>query len=217
MPGRPSRRLVRDDVFDGILGLILDGTLAPGERINDADVEAWLGASRTPVRDAIARLERKRLVEIVPQRYTRVAPLDTERLRQHLEVLRPMFLLAVEEATSRLTAEDKAVLRECRARLGSEATAQEILVVARTVGHVWIDRLANKHVSQLVHSLGFLVMLHFVQNPRELIGVETPTPLDRLVDAGINGNTEDALTAVDDLIDLLEERLVHGTNDASEG
>src|SRR5262245_7906000 len=51
-------KLVRDDV----LGLILRGEIAPGQRINEPDVAARLGVSRVPVREALRELESSGLV-----------------------------------------------------------------------------------------------------------------------------------------------------------
>lgn len=76
-----KRTLLRDTVFERLKGVILDGTLQPGERLHDEEIEKWLGVSRTPVRDAINELSRAGLVEMAPNRYTRVAvPLEAEAL-----------------------------------------------------------------------------------------------------------------------------------------
>ena len=71
---RIPRRLHRDEVYERLLEAISDGTLAPGERIRDRDLEVWLGVSRTPIRMALARLEDLSLVETTSQRATRVSP-----------------------------------------------------------------------------------------------------------------------------------------------
>lgn len=67
------RRLLRDVVYEQMLHAIEDGTLEAGERLNDDELTSWLGVSRTPVREAIARLESEGLVEMAANRYTRVA------------------------------------------------------------------------------------------------------------------------------------------------
>ena len=73
------RRLLRDVVFDKLLAAIGDGTLELGERLNDDELVSWLGVSRTPVREAIAKLSDFGLVDIEANRYTRVVqPTMTE-------------------------------------------------------------------------------------------------------------------------------------------
>jgi DNA-binding GntR family transcriptional regulator len=66
------RRLLRDVVFEKMLAAIGDGTLELGERLNDDELVRWLGVSRTPVREAIAKLADFGLVDIEANRYTRV-------------------------------------------------------------------------------------------------------------------------------------------------
>ena len=63
----------------------------------------WLGLSRTPVREALSRLEQDGLVETAPQRYTRVAPLDRRAARDAFPVVAAMHALAAELAVPRLT------------------------------------------------------------------------------------------------------------------
>ena len=80
---------------------IVDGTLAPGERLRDQELCAWLGLSRTPVREALSRLEQDGLVETAPQRFTRVAPLDRRAARDAFPVVAALHALAAELARRR--------------------------------------------------------------------------------------------------------------------
>jgi len=68
-----ARRLHKDEVHETLLAAIVGGVLPAGSRLRDADLESWLGVSRTPIRSALVRLEQTGLVEAVPQRWTRVA------------------------------------------------------------------------------------------------------------------------------------------------
>ncbi|OEI68196.1 GntR family transcriptional regulator [Curtobacterium sp. ER1/6] len=67
------RKLLRDVVYEKMLAALRDGTLEHGERLNDDELVAWLGVSRTPIREAIAKLVDIGLVEMEANRYTRVA------------------------------------------------------------------------------------------------------------------------------------------------
>lgn len=73
VPLEPSGAVLGDEVYAHLGEAILDGRLAPGERLRDQDLAEWLGVSRTPVREALQRLERAGLVEVSPHRYTRVS------------------------------------------------------------------------------------------------------------------------------------------------
>lgn len=70
---RVSRTLLRDRIHDQIMRAILDGTLKPGERLRDDELIAWLGTSRAPIREALDQLAEQGLVEMSPNRFTKVA------------------------------------------------------------------------------------------------------------------------------------------------
>ncbi|WP_416445405.1 GntR family transcriptional regulator [Leucobacter sp. HNU] len=86
----PARVLLRDTVRARLRDAIMDGTLEPGEHLNDRELQEWLGVSRTPIRDALNELTRAGLIEMEPNRYTRVAnpsDADTTHAMQTLGVL----------------------------------------------------------------------------------------------------------------------------------
>jgi len=115
------RRLLRDVVFEKMLAAIVDGTLEPGERLNDDELVKWLGVSRTPVREAIAQLHTYGLVEIEANRYTRVAARDDVVYAEAAQFLAGLHTLAREWGTSNLDAGTRKTL------LASIATAKRQL------------------------------------------------------------------------------------------
>ena len=114
--GLVSRSLLREDAYRAIRDAIVDGTLAPGERLNDAELAEWLGVSRTPVREALARLEQAGLVQTKPGRYTRVSPLDVRAVHEAQSVTAAMHELAIREAVPNLSAAELDAMREANAR-----------------------------------------------------------------------------------------------------
>ncbi len=81
------RKLLRDVVLEKMLAAIQDGTLQAGERLNDDELVAWLGVSRTPIREAIAKLVDYGLVEMEANRYTRVASPTREQYDDAFQLL----------------------------------------------------------------------------------------------------------------------------------
>ncbi|MHB1652997.1 MAG: GntR family transcriptional regulator [Desulfitobacteriaceae bacterium] len=59
---------IRDSVFSILRNAILDGKLDPGQRLVERDIAEQLGISRTPVREAIRKLELERLVTHIPRK-----------------------------------------------------------------------------------------------------------------------------------------------------
>lgn len=81
-----SRLTVGDSVYQELLNAIYDGRLEPGQRLNDIALAEEIGISRTPVREAIQKLRAIGVVESEPNRFTRVAIVSPEQVRQHMIV-----------------------------------------------------------------------------------------------------------------------------------
>ena len=115
----PRRALLRDDVYLRLRDAIVDGTLTPGERLRDQEVAAWLGVSRTPVREALLRLGQAGLVAAAPGRSTTVATLDARAIRDAQAVVASMHRLAVELAVPRLGPSEIDAMRRANRRFAA--------------------------------------------------------------------------------------------------
>lgn len=107
----PDRRLLRDDVFVWLREAIVDGTLAPGEQLRDQDLAAWLGVSRTPVREALLRLQESGLVQTSPHRSTAVTTLSARATHDAQSVVAAMHRMVVAAAVPLLTESDILAMR----------------------------------------------------------------------------------------------------------
>lgn len=105
------RVLLRDSAYEQLEAAIIDGTLRPGERLRDDELGRRLGVSRTPVREALARLADAGLVETAANRYTRVAPLDIGAVHTGFAVAASLHALVAELATAHMTAAELNDLR----------------------------------------------------------------------------------------------------------
>jgi DNA-binding GntR family transcriptional regulator len=85
------------EVFDNILGAVLRGDLAPGQRISDAALAAEYGVSRTPVREALQRLREIGIIEASASRFTRVAEVSPTQTAQALIVWVALFGALIDE------------------------------------------------------------------------------------------------------------------------
>ena len=111
-----DRRLLRDDVYHRLRDAIVDGSLAPDEQLRDGELAAWLGVSRTPVREAMLRLAEAGLVVAQPGRSTTVSSLDLRDVRDARDVVAAMHELAVREAVGSLTPADLEAMHEANRR-----------------------------------------------------------------------------------------------------
>jgi len=81
-----SERLIRHRIFDELRQDILSCGLPPGEEIREGELARRFGVSKSPIRDALQKLEFEGLVEISPRRGHRVAPISVTDAAEILEM-----------------------------------------------------------------------------------------------------------------------------------
>ena len=92
---------LREVVFNTLRQAILKGELKPGERLMEIALAERLGVSRTPIREAMRKLEQEGLVVMIPRRGAQVANITEKDLNDVLEVR-----IAIEKACARMTEEE---------------------------------------------------------------------------------------------------------------
>lgn len=105
---------------------ILDGTLEPGEQLRDVEIAEWLGLSRTPVREALARLEEYGLVETAPNRYTRVTSLSAADARDAFTVVAALHSLAALLGVPRVEESELAAMRKANGDFAAALRAADV-------------------------------------------------------------------------------------------
>ena len=121
---------LRDVVFNTLRQAILRGELQPGERLMEIQLANKLGVSRTPIREAIRKLELEGLVLMIPRRGAEVAQITEKSLRDVLEVRRALEELAVQLACLRMTEEGIIELKQAAAEFEHVLGDEDITVVA---------------------------------------------------------------------------------------
>ena len=95
----PSRLSAKERAFNQIQEWIIDGTLQPNEKLNDAELAQALGVSRTPVREALQLLNVQGFVEMQPGVATQVTTVNKDDISKILPPLAALQALASELAT----------------------------------------------------------------------------------------------------------------------
>lgn len=111
-----DRTLLRDDVYHRLRDAIVDGTFRPGEQLKDSELAAWIGVSRTPVREALLRLGTSGLVVSQPGRSTYVSEIDSRMLQEARDVVASMHELAIRETVGRLSVAEIDRMRKANRR-----------------------------------------------------------------------------------------------------
>ena len=120
---RGKRESRVDQAYAEIRRRILDNHYAPGHQVLEQELAADLGMSRTPVREALVRLQNERFVQLIPRHGMRVVPLSIQELREVYEVLTSLELTAIDRL-ARLELEEEALAR-------IEKTVDEMDLAAR--------------------------------------------------------------------------------------
>ena len=194
----PPRRLLRDVAYEKLRAAILDGTLAPGEKLQDAKLGEWLKLSRTPIREALARLEDDGLVETFPQRFTRVTPLDREQARNAFQLVATIHALATRLATPQITNEHIAALKDANKRFKQALTELQVVeaIAADDDFHgIFVTLSGNQEIprtlTRLMPRLRRLERMRFASLP----GRRSVKQHKRIVTAAASGDADAAAEA----------------------
>ncbi|KEK19685.1 GntR family transcriptional regulator [Bacillus manliponensis] len=96
---KPIKRMsLRDEVYATLKKAIVTLELKPEQRLSDKELAEQFGISRTPVREALKRLEDEGLIESIPGSATRVAPLHLEEAKHAFTVVAALHALAAKLA-----------------------------------------------------------------------------------------------------------------------
>src|SRR3954447_19989007 len=113
---KPVRKTAKENAFDQLQEWIIDGTLQPGEKLNDTELAQALGVSRTPVRESLQLLEVQRFVKMYPGKATQVTEVDKESISDLLPPLAALQALTAELAIPCLTQETITLLENTNER-----------------------------------------------------------------------------------------------------
>lgn len=90
-----------EEAYSGIRRRILDNHWSPGFQAMEQEIALQLGMSRTPVREALIRLCKEGLVEVIPRRGMRVLPVSPNDMREIYEILTALESMAAELLAAR--------------------------------------------------------------------------------------------------------------------
>ena len=124
---KPKRKTAKENAYNQIQQWIIDGTLHPGEKLNDNELAKTLGVSRTPVRESLQLLEVEGFVEMFPGKATQVTEVDKESITDLLPPLAALQALSAELAIPHLTDETIALLESTNERFAACSSNEAII------------------------------------------------------------------------------------------
>lgn len=155
-----EKSLMRDDVYQNLRDWIVQGILEPEEKLRDIDLATQLGVSRTPVREALRRLEDEGLVETKQNAWTRVSPVTRELAERIYPIIGILEPLALEMAFGRLRTTDFSQMRDLNSQLEQALTVGDARAAAMldSALHDVFTRASNN--PELIAILGNLKTNH---------------------------------------------------------
>ena len=117
---------LRDSVYLAIREAILNGEFPPNKRLREIPLSQKLGVSRTPVREAIKKLEEEHLVVIMPKCGARVASFTNKDVTDALDVRLTIEDMAVRLAARNMTDEQIAELKAINKEMESAIKVKDI-------------------------------------------------------------------------------------------
>ena len=171
---------LRDVVFKTLRQAILKGELEPGERLMEIQLAERLGVSRTPIREAIRKLELEGLVLMIPRRGAEVAKISEKNLRDVLEVRRSLEELAIDLACQRIQEEELETLREAQKEFAAAISAGDAMEIAQTdekFHEIIYSGTGNQKLMQILSNLReqmYRYRLEYIKdaNKRQILLVE---------------------------------------------
>ncbi len=204
---------LRDVVFNTLRQAIIKGELKPGERLLEIQLAGKLGVSRTPIREAIRKLELEGLVTMIPRRGATVAGITKKHLQDVLEIRKALEELAIELACGRMTEEELAELEEQQKRFEADIASDDSLMLAN-IDEGFHDRIyastRNERLVQMLDNLReqmYRYRLEYIKDKdkRQMVIVEH----NRIIRALSLRHVEEARQAIREHIDNQEITVLH--------
>jgi DNA-binding GntR family transcriptional regulator len=142
-----------ETAYLGIIELLLNRELRPGERTSVYLLAERLQLGRTPVKEAITRLQNEGLLSVTGRSGTVVNKIDRDQAGQLLALRRTLEEFAAETAVNHVTDKDIRQLRKCLAKLGRPTTTSEFVRVNTEFHSLIVSLAQNPYLSRFYSQL----------------------------------------------------------------
>lgn len=153
---RPDRQLVTDWVYEEIRGAIVDLRLEPGAPLREAAIASQLGVSKTPVREALGRLEQEGLVEATSFKGAVVTDYSERDLQEIYELRELLEGVAVRAAATDADEQTLDALRDVIEQSRAARDAGDLGGLAELLGRfdqIIFEQVANVRIRSLIETL----------------------------------------------------------------
>jgi len=204
-----NHRPLREIVYEELKMQILKGQIVPGTRMMEVEMAEEMGVSRTPIREAIRKLEKEGLVTIEPRKGAYASQISTKDMVDILEVRQNMEGLAAYYAALRMNDEQKKRLAEISDAYNKaviENNTPDMIKFDTAFHHLIVEGSGNKMLVHMIEQLQELVLrFRYLYYDDFRRAEKMPREHKMIYDAILNGDTEKARKAADVHIDRLKK------------
>jgi DNA-binding GntR family transcriptional regulator len=191
---KPIRTTAKESAYKQILHWIIDGTLYPGEKLNDIELANALGVSRTPIRESLQLLESQGFVKMFPGKATQVTEVEKESIQELLPPLAALQALSAELAIEHIKKEDISLLTSINFAFRDALTEKDFhaaLTIDEQFHQVIVDIANNVYISGIVDKLQAHVRRLFFHNSI-ILSLDSIDVHERIIHAMELKNKEEA-------------------------
>ena len=197
-----------DQAYSQIEEMIVTMQLAPETPVSEAQLSAFLGIGRTPIREAIQRLSREHLVSIIPKRGIFISDLNTQKQLRVLETRRELERLICKKAAKRASPEERKELERLAKDFRKAAKEKDETLFRKAdkeLNDLTILAARNEFAAAAMSPLHGMSRRFWFGHFHQFSGVTEMANLHgALATAIANGNEVEAGQALDNLIDCVE-------------
>ncbi len=203
---------LRDLVYDELKMKIMMGVISPGTRMMEVELAEEMGLSRTPVREAIRKLEKEGMISIEPRRGAYASSLSNQDMVDILEVRQTMEGLAADLATVRFTEDQKKELLDVSEAFNQAVASgdmEQMIALDTLFHHLIVEGTGNKLLAVMVGQLQDMVLrFRYLYYDDFRRAEKMPEEHKEILDAIFEGDPIKAKDAADNHINGLKQMVL---------
>ena len=207
-----NHRPLREIVYEELKRQILVGEIAPGTRMMEVEMAEDMGVSRTPVREAIRKLEKEGLVTIEPRRGAYASDISIKDMVDVLEVRQMLEGMAASMAAQKVTEEEKLDFVEANSAYKNavkKGNIEEIIRYDELFHQLIVSYSGNKTLNQLLSQVQELALrFRYIYYDDFSRYENMPVEHEEIEEAIISGDTQKAKVVAEEHVERLKKFVI---------
>ena len=207
-----NHRPLREIVYEELKRQILVGEIAPGTRMMEVELAEDMGVSRTPVREAIRKLEKEGLVTIEPRRGAYASDISIKDMVDVLEVRQMLEGMAASMAAQKVTEEEKLDFVEANSAYKNavkKGNIEEIIRYDELFHQLIVSYSGNKTLNQLLSQVQELALrFRYIYYDDFSRYENMPVEYEEIEEAIISGDTQKAKVVAEEHVERLKKFVI---------